>query len=215
MRSIYVELRDRRDFLACYLSDPPHGGMVVRSQEALSEGELLELNLRLLDLDQEVPMRGLVLWRRMSDAGFFELGVGFLATEAVKREELLTGTVDGIYSERREKRYSVSLKVTYETASDFIIDYTRNISSGGIFITSKSSPTLNSRLSFRLHPPGDVEPIQVCGHVAWIKKGQGFGVRFRDIDLIEQERLDKLVGHFSTSTPRYPMALAAHSLRPD
>ncbi len=207
MRSIKVELRDRRDFLACYLSDPPHGGMVVRSQEALSEGELLELNLRLLNLDQEVPMRGLVLWRRMSDAGSFELGVGFLSTEAVKREELLTGTVDGIYSERREKRYSVSLKVTYETASDFIIDYTRNISSGGIFITSKSSPTLNSSLSFSLHPPGEVEPLELRGQVAWIKKGQGFGVRFRDLGLTDRERLDKLVVHFSSSVPRHPTAV--------
>ena len=190
MRSVSVTLKDRQEFCARYLSDPPHGGMVLRCQEILTEGELLELDLHLEHEDRHVSMRGLILWRRASSDGAYDVGVGFLSTEAMKREELLIGpqAADG-YSERREPRYAITLKVTYETSADFIIDYTRNISTGGLFVSSRSLPDLGSDILFKLFAPGEDEAILLHGRVTWHKPGQGFGVRFVESPNTQRERL--------------------------
>jgi uncharacterized protein (TIGR02266 family) len=194
-----IELRDRRDFESRYLSESPHGGLLVAAAQGLSEGDLVELSIRLERPAESHRIRGAVLFLRQSE-GRQLAGIGFLPTETAIRERLLRsrsgGQGDpGEDAARREHRYETTLRIRYQTSSDFAIDYTRNLSTGGVFINSKRPPRVGSSILFQLFAPGEAEPIDLPGKVAWRRAGQGFGVRFTASDSGARRRLDNLVRH--------------------
>jgi len=206
LRKIEVDLADRREFSRRYLEECPHGGLMVDSVEPLAEEDLVELDVCFLDSDTRHLIRGVVLWCRDDDTGTRRTGIGFLPTEAHVREALLASPAPALPGPerdltRKQRRYATTLKVTYQTATDFVIDYTRNISTGGIFINSQRPPELGTSILFRLHPPGEDEPIDLPGEVAWRRPGQGFGVRFSGADRGTLNRLARLVRHLSVGTP--------------
>ena len=130
-------------------------------------------------------------------------GIGFFASEVERRERLL-GTpppLEGRPRERLDARYDSALKVTYQTAQDFVVDYTRNISTGGIFVDGKRVPPVGSKILFQLFPPGQDEPIELSGEVAWQRPGGGFGVRFTNLTTEVRERLNKLVRTIAIGAP--------------
>jgi type IV pilus assembly protein PilZ len=98
---------------------------------------------------------------------------------------------------RKEERCDISLKVTYESFKRFIIDYTKNVSKGGMFIKTKSSHEIGSRLDLLLHVPRLDEPIRLMGRVIHNNsfsdkdKDSGIGVEFIDIDEKSREMLIK------------------------
>jgi uncharacterized protein (TIGR02266 family) len=56
-------------------------------------------------------------------------------------------------TQRQSPRYSVNLEVHFQTESDFAREHVRNISSGGIFVTTEERPRLNSELGLRIRLP--------------------------------------------------------------
>lgn len=206
LRQIDVDLDDRQEFVRRYLDECPHGGLLVDLRADLSEEELVELDVCFLDSNSRHRIKGVVLWCRSDFAGGSKAGVGFLPTEASIRESLLSSQADSGTGQqpeliRKQRRYTTTLKVTYQTTADFVVDYTRNISTGGIFINSKRPPALGSSIMLYLHPPGENEPIELAGEVAWRQPGQGFGVRFSRSDQGPLKRLSNLVRHLAISAP--------------
>lgn len=201
-----LNLQDRHEVANRYLAESPHGGLLVDLTGPLSEGDLVELRIRLAASGEDFKIRGVVLWIRQPNQ-MKKAGIGFLPTETEVRERLLSSAraspatgVDG--TPRCNPRYQTTLRVTYRTATDFVVDYTRNISTGGIFVLSNRPPKVGSSILFQLYPPGEIDPIDLPGEVAWRRPGQGFGVRFKGSDSSVSRRLQNLVRHVSIDAPR-------------
>ncbi len=98
-------------------------------------------------------------------------------------------------NERREKRCPVSLKVKYNTAEEFKIDYTKNVSQGGMLITTKSPIKTGTKMQLELFVPNLNEPILLTVEVmhnhqhSFNAKHAGVGVRFIDIDPLSKSIL--------------------------
>jgi len=95
-----------------------------------------------------------------------------------------------------EERCDISLRVTYKSFDRFIIDYTNNVSKGGMFIKTKLSCETGSRLDLLLHVPDLDGPIRIMGrviHNSFSGKDEdpGIGVQFVDIDEKSREILMK------------------------
>jgi uncharacterized protein (TIGR02266 family) len=203
IRTIEVWMKDRVEFHRRYLSEPTHGGVMVSVKEPVDSTEVVELAINFADTGQVHKLRGLVLWCRDAKDDLVHVGVGFFASESDKRERLLARYIapaKGI-GERREPRYATTLKVTYQTTTDFVVDYTRNISSGGIFVDGRSSPDIGSEILLKLYPPGHDNPIDLTGKVAWKRPGGGFGVRFNKTSNRIRNRLDQLVRTVAIGAP--------------
>lgn len=192
LRRLLVAVKDWREVAANYLGEPPHGGLVVEVPDDVSIGEPVELLVRCRS--EEVAIRGAVLWKRRDKKGLLA-GIGFLASEVDKREKLLgqANQLSPAERARREPRFRVAMRVTYRTATDFVVDYTRNISAGGVYVSSKRPPQLGEAVLLRLYPPGQDEPIDLSGQVAWRRPGEGFGLRFSPASTQSRRRLEQVV----------------------
>lgn len=203
VRVIEVWMKDRVEFHRRYLNEPTHGGVMVSVNEPIEASDVVELVLNFSDTGQVHRLRGLVLWCRTTKGELRHAGVGFFASESDKRERLLARYIvpeKGI-PERREPRYATTLKVTYQTPTDFVVDYTRNISSGGIFVDGRKAPDIGSEILFKLYPPGQENPIDLKGRVAWKRPSGGFGVRFKKTSAMIRSRLDQLVRTVAIGAP--------------
>ncbi len=196
VRKLLVEVTDSRALMKNYLADAPNGGIVVDTPPDVREGDVVELTCRIGSGDsvEEIVLRGAVLWRRRCDAHRVLAGIGFFASEVEKRERLLgSATAAPSRITRARPRYPVAMRVTYRTATDFVVDYIRNLSSGGAFVASERPPPLGERVLLKLHPPGVRDPIEITGQVAWRRPGEGFGVKFTPESDYARTRIEQLV----------------------
>jgi uncharacterized protein (TIGR02266 family) len=203
VRVLEVWMKDRVEFHRRYLNEPTHGGVMVSVREPIEVSEVVELVVSFTDTGQVHRLRGLVLWCRNGEGEVRHLGVGFFASEAEKRERLLSRYMapgKGV-PERREPRYTTTLKVTYQTPTDFVVDYTRNLSTGGIFVDGRNAPDVGSEILLKLYPPGHEDPIDLTGRVAWKRPSGGFGVRFTNTSSSIRGRLDRLVRTVAIGAP--------------
>lgn len=95
---------------------------------------------------------------------------------------------------RRDKRYAVALKVSYQSYKRFMVDYTANVSRGGMFIRTRSAYEPGQTLFLSFHVPGLSEPVRIRGRVAHHafrtdRDEGGIGVEFIDIDEASREML--------------------------
>ena len=63
---------------------------------------------------------------------------------------------------RRDERNPVSLVVDYEGADDLVADYTENLSTGGIFVSTSRVLEIGSEVRLVLSFPGLLEPIRIA-----------------------------------------------------
>jgi len=91
-------------------------------------------------------------------------------------------------NERAEERISATLKVSYDSYNEFINEYTKNVSKGGIFINTKRHHEVNEIVDLSLVVPGLGKPLIIKTEVVHIKiqnvpdEDAGVGVKFREID---------------------------------
>ncbi len=95
---------------------------------------------------------------------------------------------------RRDTRYPVALKVAYQSYKRFMVDYTVNVSRGGMFIRTRSAYEAGQTMSLSFHVPGLSEPVRLQGRVAHHTFGAageegGIGVEFTDIDEASRDML--------------------------
>ncbi len=207
MHRVSVALRDREELSNRYLSDFPHGGLLIETAELLAEDDLVELEVVIGGAAEQHRLRGVVLWCRGASGGLSQVGVGLLPSEAEKRERLLgsrPASPPAGPRARRQRRYATIMKVTYRSSTDFVVDYTRNISTGGLFIDSAQPPALGTEILLRLYPPGEVEPIDLSSQVVWRQPDRGFGVRFDRSGGPSRRKLERLVRRLAVATPHPP-----------
>jgi Tfp pilus assembly protein PilZ len=194
-RVIETAFKDRQALKKSYLNDPENGGLMVSTTSAVQVDDVVDLKIWLRREDLYLVIRGVVLWSRSKDRRSKEVGIGFFEHESAKRELLLRHTrVLGRDSRARQNaRLAASMKVMYKTPLDYVIDTTKDLSNGGMFVYSVRQPPLNSIILFELCVPGEVKPIELLGRVTWRCPGQGVGVRFMGNNPEARSRLYQLV----------------------
>jgi len=104
-------------------------------------------------------------------------------------------------TDRVHGRVPLSLEVEYRTAGAFLVAYSSNLSKGGVFIETQRPALAGTDLLLRFTIPG-VGPIEVRGHVAWMRpeamdgKPPGMGVEFEQLDEHHGQIIDEIVGSF-------------------
>jgi len=104
-----------------------------------------------------------------------------IATPSIKDVEFIA------HDERTEERFYATLKVSYSSYNEFITEYTRDVSKGGIFIKTKRRHKINEIVDLSLDVAGLVKPLKIKGEVVHIEiqnvpeEEAGIGVKFLDI----------------------------------
>lgn len=82
---------------------------------------------------------------------------------------------------RRHARAPIELAVSYRRLNSFFVDYTRNVSAGGMFVRTARPLPPGTRFAFRLEIPGRPEPLHLTGEVVHgtaTGEAAGMGLRF-------------------------------------
>ena len=92
--------------------------------------------------------------------------------------------------QRKHPRNELLLKVEYPDQTDFLHDYTENISKGGIFIYSEKDWRSGDRIKIALSFPGLLKPIEIAAEVVWVRRdvNPGIGVKFLFDDFPSSEQ---------------------------
>ena len=100
---------------------------------------------------------------------------------------------------RTNRRLPIRVMVEYETTEDFLMDYTANVSIGGMFIATKEPLELGTRFRMRFRLPERKKTIETYAVVRWVVEPDdrtgmeaGMGVQFEDLapkDLQEVQHL--------------------------
>lgn len=102
---------------------------------------------------------------------------------------------------RLQERVPLALEVEYRTASAFLVAFSANLSSGGVFVETDRPLPIGTDLALRFNVPG-TGPLEVMGVVAWTRlPGEeappGMGIRFIEpVDAHYGDIIDDLVTSF-------------------
>ena len=104
---------------------------------------------------------------------------------------------------RTPPRASTRLRVHYGTGTQkLLVDYSVNLSTGGVFIESREVLPAETPLSLEFSLPGDNQPIRCRGRVAWVNTADrpvssglppGMGVQFLDLSLADLHTLREFI----------------------
>lgn len=103
--------------------------------------------------------------------------------------------------ERRQlPRVPARVLVEYDTVEDFLIDYTSNISIGGLFIQTREPFPVGTRFRLRFRIPGRSRPVEVDGEVCWVQGPlesgplqPGMGVRFAGLAPEDKAEVEEML----------------------
>ena len=94
--------------------------------------------------------------------------------------------------EKREyPRQGIRLAVSYDTLDDFLIDYTSNVSLGGIFLETDQRLPTDHPLQLQIRLP-DGESILAEGTIQWTSS-DGVGVHFTVLSVRNQRKIRRLL----------------------
>ena len=89
---------------------------------------------------------------------------------------------------RTAERLPIRMLVEYESSEDFLIDYTANMSIGGMFIQTSNPLEVGTRFRLRFRIPERESPVDTVGEVCWVLTPEeagcmqpGMGVRFEEL----------------------------------
>ena len=84
--------------------------------------------------------------------------------------------------QRRSGRHRLKVKVEYESVEDFLLDYTSNLSMGGMFIKTDRPLQVGARFRLRFQITGRATPVETYAEVKWVVNEEhlnsGMGVAF-------------------------------------
>lgn len=104
---------------------------------------------------------------------------------------------------RAMRRLPIRVLVEYEALSEFLEDYTANLSIGGMFIATETPLELGTRFRLRFAVPGRGKPIETVGEVRWCVPPEqagamnaGMGVQFDPLKPAELRALKRLMNAY-------------------
>lgn len=170
---IQVRYKKREDFVLEYARDISQGGIFIGTEDPLTEGETVELQLHLPGLPQPVTLLGTIVRTvRAREKGLSGMGIAFGELEEYVRATLQTYLKEleanrECVVDRRGKsvRYDQVLEVRYQSVKDFLVDYSENISKNGIFVRSEAPPPIDTIVPMKIYLPNG-KVLEITGRVA-------------------------------------------------
>ena len=102
---------------------------------------------------------------------------------------------------RTNRRLPIRVMVEYETTEDFLIDYTANVSIGGMFIQTKEPLEKGTRFRMRFRLPDRKKLIETYAVVRWVVSPEdsgpmqpGMGVQFDELSPKDLRDVQALIG---------------------
>lgn len=93
--------------------------------------------------------------------------------------------------ERREnRRLPIRVLVEYECMEDFLVDYTANISIGGMFIKTDNPLEVGTRFRLRFQLPDMSRPIDTIAEVRWHLPPEDAGPMAAGMGIVFEELTD-------------------------
>ncbi len=193
-------------------------GVAISSR--VTYAPLTTIAVRIDHGEYAIPLDGRVRWavdkkqlqsRMVSDAIVnFDMGIEFI-NRSDKYLDLLAELVSHFDENRRERRFEMILRVTFETPEEVYQEYTNNISLGGMFIATRNPPQLNTDVDVQLFLGDILELIQVRSRVVHVVSDEmaestgmnpGIGIQFikfhGDDETRFQKYIDELKSRFET-----------------
>ena len=104
---------------------------------------------------------------------------------------------------RTNRRLPIRVMVEYETTEDFLMDYTANVSIGGMFIATKEPLELGTRFRMRFRLPERKKTIETYAVVRWVVEPNdttgmeaGMGVQFENLAPKDLRDVQELIGRW-------------------
>ncbi len=101
---------------------------------------------------------------------------------------------------RTNKRLPIRVMVEYNSTEDFLIDYTANVSIGGMFLQTDEPLALGTRFRLRFRIPDRRKPIETYGIVRWVVTPEesgpmvpGMGVQFDGLLPADRKAVENLL----------------------
>jgi len=101
---------------------------------------------------------------------------------------------------RTTERLPIRMLVEYESSEDFLIDYTANMSIGGMFIQTSNPLEVGTRFRLRFRIPGRDAPVDTVGEVCWVLSAEeagvmqpGMGVRFEELEAKDRASVEEML----------------------
>ena len=103
-----------------------------------------------------------------------------------------------VIEQRATRRLPVRVEVEYGTMEDFLLDYTANVSLGGVFIQTDQPLDVGTRFRLRLQIPYRKRPLETLGEVRWTQDGSGYeeagmGVRFDALASADRRAVERMM----------------------
>ncbi|MCG8587952.1 MAG: TIGR02266 family protein [Proteobacteria bacterium] len=109
--------------------------------------------------------------------------------------------------ERREfMRLPTVIQLEYGEAQERVRGRAEDISQGGLFIVTQRPLEIGCRIKLMLRLPERLEPLEVDGHVAWVRRSAsgrqrpGMGVQFRRLSADQRQAITHLVQEAATAS---------------
>ena len=106
--------------------------------------------------------------------------------------------------QRTTRRLPIRVEVEYQTTEDFLLDYTANVSLGGLFILTETPLEVGTRFRLRLRLPFRKRPLETLGEVRWIQEADGvmnagMGVLFDGLSGADKRAVERMMRAFEES----------------
>ncbi|HMD84086.1 MAG TPA: PilZ domain-containing protein [Terriglobia bacterium] len=160
------------------------GGLFLADPEPIAVGARLSIRFRpakhFPPLEVQAEVRYVISGKGM--------GMEFLDIDAEYRQRLMTFIIHRTGETRQFSRAPLAAQVEHAGGSQ--IGFSRNISVGGMFIETKKPVATGTHLKMRFNLDDDGPTIIVDGEVRYAVEKVGMGVRFLNLSLADQKRID-------------------------
>ena len=104
---------------------------------------------------------------------------------------------------RTAGRHRLRVQVAYESVEDFLLDYTSNLSLGGMFIQTERPLEIGNRFRLRFQITGRATPVETYAEVKWvIAEGNltcGMGVAFDSLSEADERSVKKWLSDWTNN----------------
>jgi uncharacterized protein (TIGR02266 family) len=202
------------------------GSLLIESGESLPTGYAVDVVFSVADLDAVLRVAGKILPRPPSDARrilYIGLDDPAAAGQAAQSYLAFAGSIledltavapqapPAGTPERRESARAPSrlrVRVRFEDAKQFSLLYTKDISTGGMFVASKEPKPPGSPVEVVLHPPGLAAGITLSGVVSHVvyptgdpSARSGMGIRFDPLTAEQSAIIEGYLRAFAGPAP--------------
>lgn len=160
--------------------------LLLRTDHDLQRGETLTVVFRPGKNVPKIEARAIV--RSRSDEG---VGIEFTSMRPDHHQAVLRFIHEKMEEKRKDSRAPFVAQVHYQGGT--FLGLSKNISAGGMFIETKESLPVGTKLEMRFHLD-DGDPIVVAmGEVMYQVNKLGLGVRFVDLRPEDEDRIEDYV----------------------